>query len=156
MNLTLKRTYKGDQYTIGHLYVNNQFFCDTIEDVYRGTTQDMPFTKTGDNTGYWTDSNGNKIQKVYGETAIPSGTYDVEITYSNKFKKHLPEVKSVNGYQGIRIHSGNTQKDSLGCIIVGENKVKGQVINSRNTMTKLMARLEEALEFKETIKITII
>lgn len=155
MELRLERTYKGPQYTIGHLYINNEFFCDTIEDVDRGITQDMPFTNTKNNTGYWTDKDGNKIQKVYGETAIPTGVYEITLTYSSKFKKILPILLKVNGFDGVRIHSGNTQKDSLGCIIVGENKAKGQVLNSRNTMNRLMPLLEKAIENKETIKISI-
>ena len=156
MEIRLERSYKGAQYTIGHLYLNDVFFCDTIEDVYRGTTQDMPFTSTGNGTGYWTDKDGNRIEKIYGQTAIPTGTYKIDITYSSKFKKRLPLLENVPGYEGIRIHSGNTQEDSLGCIIVGENKVKGQVINSRLTLAKLMSRLEEAFEFNEEVKITII
>lgn len=156
MELTLKRTFKGPEYTIGHLYINGIFVCDTIEDVYRGTTEEMPFTSTGNGEGYWKDEKGNKIQKIYGKTAIPSGTYTINITYSQKFKKRLALLLNVKGYEGIRIHSGNTQEDSLGCIIVGENKVKGKVINSRATLTKLMGKLEEATEFGEEITINII
>lgn len=155
MKLELKRTYKGDQYTIGHLYINGIFLCDTIEDVYRGTTDDMKFTKTGNSIGYWTDSEGNKIEKVYGKTAIPTGTYKVEVTFSNKFKKDLPLLKDVKGFDGIRIHSGNTEEDSLGCIIVGENKVKGKVINSRIKFNALMEALAPAIKSGEEITITI-
>lgn len=155
MNLTLERAYKGDKYTIGHLYANGVFVCDTIEDVYRGTNDEMKFIKTEEQTGYWEDKDGNKIEKVYGKTAIPSGTYEVVITYSNRFKKRLPILKNVKGFEGIRIHSGNTEEDSLGCIVVGENKEKGKVLNSRATLTKLMAKLEEALEFGEKLSITI-
>lgn len=72
-----------------------------------------------------------KKSKVYGETAIPTGTYSVTYTYSTRFKKYMPLINNVKGFDGIRIHSGNTAKDTLGCIIVGDNKVVGKVINSR-------------------------
>lgn len=142
MNLKLKRTYKGDQYTIGHLYIEDQFFCDTIEDIDRGLDQDMPLKEI-------------REKKIYGVTAIPTGTYQVMLTYSGRFKKILPLIANVPGFDGIRIHSGNTEKDSLGCVIVGENKVKGQVINSRITMNKLMPILSKAEARKEKVFITI-
>ena len=120
--LHLKRIYKGDKYTIGHLYINDEYFCDTIEDVVRKLNSDK--------------------DKVYGETAIPEGTYNVSITYSPKFKRKLPLLHDVPYFTGIRIHRGTTEKDSSGCIIVGENKVKGKVVNSAVTEKKLMKILE--------------
>ena len=120
--LHLKRVYKGDKYTIGHLYINDEYFCDTIEDVVRELNSDK--------------------DKVYGETAIPEGTYNVSITYSPKFKRKLPLLHDVPYFTGIRIHRGTTEKDSSGCIIVGENKVKGKVVNSAVTEKKLMKILE--------------
>lgn len=143
MELLVKRTYKGENYTIGHLYVNGQFFCDTIEDVDRKLTSDMDIEQI-------------KQIKVYGETAIPTGTYNVIINQSATFKKELPLLENVKGFSGIRIHTGNTQKDSLGCIIVGQNKVKGQVINSKVTFNKLMPILKNAFDSGEKISITII
>lgn len=143
MELLVKRSYKGENYTIGHLYVNGQFFCDTIEDVDRKLTSDMDIEQI------------TQI-KVYGETAIPTGTYNVIINQSAVFKKELPLLENVKGFSGIRIHTGNTQKDSLGCIIVGQNKVKGQVINSKITFSKLMPILKNAFDSGEKISITII
>ena len=128
MELKLKRLYKKSDYTIGKLYVDGEYFCDTVEDTDRGLSQDMK-NSTID------------AKKIYGKTAIPTGRYSVVLSYSNKFKKTLPLLKDVLGFGGIRIHSGNTAEDSLGCIIVGENKIKGGVINSRQTMEKLMYRL---------------
>lgn len=139
MKLVLKRSYRGPKYCIGHLFIDGVYFCDVIEDVDRGLTQDMSLAQI-------------KIIKVYGETAIPYGTYKVTITYSPKFKKYLPYINNVPGFTGIRIHSGNTQEDSLGCLIVGENKVKGKVINSRITMEKLMNKLKNQTDI--TIEIT--
>ena len=90
--------------------------------------------------------------KVYGKTAIPTGKYKVEVTYSPKFKRYLPILLNVRGFSGIRIHSGNTAEDTLGCLLVGFNKVKGQVINSRVTSDKLTALLRNC---EEEIYITI-
>ena len=95
-----------------------------------------------------------KSKKVYGETAIPTGIYRVIISYSNRFKKQMPLLLNVPGFAGIRIHTGNTEKDSLGCILVGKNKAVGKVLESRDTYNKLFSILQKA-DKKEAIKITI-
>ena len=141
MNITLNRIARKAKYTIGKLYINDQYFCDTLEDTDRGLTQSMTEQQIGS-------------KKVYGETAIPTGTYRIIISYSNKFKKQMPLLLNVPGFAGIRIHSGNTEKDSLGCILVGKNKSVGKVLESRDTYSKLFSILQEANK-KETIKITI-
>ena len=141
MNIILNRIAKRAKYTIGKLYINDQYFCDTLEDTDRGLTQSMTEQQIGS-------------KKVYGETAIPTGTYRIIISYSNKFKKQMPLLLNVPGFAGIRIHSGNTEKDSLGCILVGKNKAVGKVLESRDTYSKLFSILQEANK-KETIKITI-
>ena len=141
MEILLQRVAKKDKYTIGKLYVNNQYFCDTLEDIDRGLTQSMTEQQI-------------KSKKVYGETAIPTGTYRIIISYSNRFKKQMPLLLNVPGFSGIRIHTGNTEKDSLGCILVGKNKAVGKVLESRDTYNKLFSILQKANE-KETIKITI-
>ena len=148
MELLLKRTAKKQNYTIGDLYIDGQWFSNTLEDKDRGLTQNM------------TEEEISKI-KVYGSTAIPTGKYKIDMnTVSPKFKNRpwakkwngkLPRLKSVPGYEGVLIHVGNTQKDTLGCILVGENKIKGQVINSTTTFNKLM----ELLTKREDITITI-
>jgi hypothetical protein len=139
MIITLRRIAMKDTYTIGKLYIDGVYFCDTVEDKDRGLDDSM-------------EESVIKERKVYGETAIPLGTYKVEITYSPKFKKNLPLLYNVKGFEGIRIHSGNTAKDSLGCIIVGKNKKVGMVLDSRSTMTKLMKILTNT---KENIWLTI-
>lgn len=141
MNIILNRIAKKAKYTIGKLYINDRYFCDTLEDTDRGLTQSMTEQQIGS-------------KKVYGETAIPTGTYRIIISYSNKFKKQMPLLLNVPGFAGIRIHSGNTEKDSLGCILVGKNKAVGKVLESRDTYSKLFSILQEANK-KETIKITI-
>ena len=139
MIITLRRIAMKDTYTIGKLYIDGVYFCETVEDKDRGLDDSM-------------EESVIKERKVYGETAIPLGTYKVEITYSPKFKKNLPLLYNVKGFEGIRIHSGNTAKDSLGCIIVGKNKKVGMVLDSRSTMTKLMKILTNT---KENIWLTI-
>lgn len=141
MEILLQRVAKKDKYTIGKLYINDQYFCDTLEDTDRGLTQSMTEQQI-------------KSKKVYGETAIPTGTYRIIISYSNRFKKQMPLLLNVPGFSGIRIHTGNTEKDSLGCILVGKNKAVGKVLESRDTYSKLFSILQKA-DKKETIKITI-
>lgn len=131
MLLTLKRTYKGPEYTIGKLYINKEYFCDTLEDAIRK-------------------------EKIYAETAIPFGKYEVTITYSPRFKKNLPLLLNVPNFEGVRIHSGNTKDDTEGCILVGFNKAKGKVLDSRVTFTKLMNKLKPIYEIKEKIELEII
>lgn len=141
MEILLQRVAKKDKYTIGKLYINDQYFCDTLEDTDRGLTQSMTEQQI-------------KSKKVYGETAIPTGIYRIIISYSNRFKKQMPLLLNVPGFSGIRIHTGNTEKDSLGCILVGKNKAVGKVLESRDTYNKLFSILQKANE-KETIKIII-
>lgn len=119
MQLVLKRIALRKTYTIGHLYINGKYFCDTCEDRVRPAGE-----------------------KVDGETAIPYGKYCVKITWSPRFRKRLPLIENVPNFTGIRIHSGNAAKDSRGCVLVGRNTVVGGVTKSRVTMTALMAKLE--------------
>ena len=139
MILTLDRKYKLPTYTIGKLYIDGEYFCDTLEDKDRGLTDSMFVSEI------------SKI-KIKKETAIPTGTYKVTITYSNRFKKNMPLINNVKGFEGIRIHSGNTNQDTEGCILVGFNKVKGNVINSRDTYNKLFSILSKSNNITITIK----
>lgn len=142
MNIIIERRFKKATYTIGNLYVDGRFLCNTLEDKDRGLTDDMTLEEI-------------KARKVYGKTAIPYGTYTVTYTLSPKFGRLLPLVNSVKGFSGIRIHEGNTDADTLGCILVGKNDVKGQVTNSRNTMSKLNGLIKNALSNNEEITLTI-
>jgi len=153
MELKLRRRYKGEKYTIGSLYVDGKYVCDTIEDKDRGLSSDMPSNKI------------NRI-KVPGETAIPCGKYKIDMnTVSSKFryrywaKKYggvVPRLIGVPCYSGVLIHVGTDQDSTLGCVIVGENKVKGKVINSANTFYKLMDLLIAARDRGEEITIEIV
>lgn len=135
MKLNLKRRYRGPDYTIGSLYVNGAYFCDTLEDKVR----DIP-------------SEG----KIPGKTAIPAGEYKVILSHSPRFKRELPRLLNVPYFDGILIHRGNTPEHTEGCILIGENKIKGQVINSTGYEIKLIELIKEAICRKEaiTIKIT--
>lgn len=130
MKITLKRIALKDTYTIGKLYIDGEYFCDTLEDKVRDLNKNGVF------------DNGEK--KIYGETAIPYGTYNVKWTYSNKFKKYMPLIDNVPSFAGIRIHSGNTNADTQGCVLVGENKAVGKVLNSKNTVNKLYPIIQKA------------
>lgn len=116
MKMELKRIYMNKDYTIGKLYIDGLYFCDTLEDQVRDLS---------------------KEKKVYAETAIPAGTYKVAVTYSPAFRRRLPLLYKVPQFTGIRIHRGNTHTDTAGCILVGENKVVGKVINSTGYELKL-------------------
>ena len=139
MRLELRRIAKKPTYTIGRLYINEKYFCDTIEDTDRSLNSCMTLEEV-------------IAKKVKGKTAIPTDTYRVKITYSPRFKKEMPLIENVVGFDGIRIHSGNTAEDTEGCIIVGENKVVGKVINSKETYNKLFSIL---LQDKNNLRITI-
>lgn len=129
MDLKLNRIYFHKNYTIGKLYVNGQYFSDTLEDTNRDFNRDGDLLDEGEN-------------KVYAETAIPFGTYKVEVTMSPRFKRFLPLLLDVKHFSGIRIHAGNSAAgDSSGCILVGLNKVKGGLVNSKfyeDRLTKLL------------------
>lgn len=140
MRLTLKRIANKKDYCIGKLYINGKYFCDTLEDVDRGLDDSM----TEDDI---------KAIKVKGQTAIPVGIYTVLMTYSPKYQKIMPLINNVKGYSGIRIHSGNTSKDTDGCLLVGKNTVVGRLTDSRNTFNALFKRLQQKGSNKITIEI---
>lgn len=152
MELTLKRIALRGTYTIGRLYVNNNYFCDTCEDVVRDLNKDGDLNDAGE-------------CKVYGKTAIPYGRYEITMKvqspkYSQRAsyawcKGYLPRLLNVPHFDGILIHAGNTSEDSSGCVLCGENKVKGQVINSMATLKRLVPILKRASDSGEKIWITI-
>lgn len=153
MQLKIERLYKKAEYTIGNLYINGELFCQTLEDTDRNLTQKMPLSEI------------QNIKKP-GITAIPTGTYNVVLdVYSSKFGNNpyykklcngkLPRLLNVPGFDGVLIHCGNSQYDTNGCILVGQNKLKGKVVNSQLTFTALYNKLKVAKNNKETITITI-
>lgn len=149
MELKLNRIFLGNDYTIGELYVNDNYLCDTLEDKVRELPATCPYTPKYQNC--------KCKEKVYSETAIPAGTYKVKLTYSNKYKKIMPEICDVPHFLGIRIHSGNKSADSAGCVLVGEwdGKTPNWISNSRVNYNKLYDLLKSASDSKEDINITI-
>lgn len=140
MRITVKRKYYKETYIIGHLYVDGEFICDTLEDKWRGLRSEMSVDEI-------------KKLKVPGQTAIPSGIYTLEINYSPRFKKLMPQIMYVKGFEGVRIHTGNTDKDTEGCILVGYNTEKGKVLNSRKAYDLLWKRLQQNKDKKMVIEI---
>lgn len=134
MELTLNRIFLGGSATIGELLINDKHLCDTLEDRVRP-----------------------EGEKVYGKTAIPEGTYEVKLTHSPRFKKILPEILNVPNFSGIRIHTGNSSKDTEGCILVGtwDGEKEDWISDSRTAFEKLMSLLQKAEDKKESITITI-
>ena len=141
MDLLLKRIARRDTYTIGHLYIDGQYFCDTIEDTDRGLRQDLPLSV-------------NQAKKRRGVTAIPVGRYRVTLdVFSQRFSKkkqydftrgYLPRLVNVPAFEGILIHIGNTAADSEGCILVGRNTKVGMVLESTKTFKALYEVLRKA------------
>lgn len=143
MKLLLKRIAKRDTYCIGKLYIDGRYFSDTLEDTDRGLTQSMPLSQI-------------KKIKIQDKTAIPKGTYKITLDvispkYSKKdfYKRfanggRVPRLLNVPGWEGVLIHAGNTADNSSGCILVGQNKIIGQVINSKDTFIRLYNELKKA------------
>ena len=129
MRIELVRIAFKETYTIGKLYVDGKYFSDVLEDVDRGLDSSM------------TESEILK-KKVKGQTAIPTGHYAINITYSPKYKRIMPLLLDVKGFSGIRIHSGNSSKDTEGCLLVGKNKKVGMVLESRDTYQRLFKMME--------------
>ena len=153
MELKLIRKEKEANYTIGDLFVNGILFSQTLEDKDRGLTQEMPLEEI-------------KAKKVYGKTAIPTGTYEIDMnTISPKFKDRswakpyggkIPRLVNVPGFDGILVHPLNNASESLGCIGCGKNSIKGMITDSTRTFHTLMSKyLLPAKVQGERITITI-
>ena len=154
MDVRVERRWKKSTYTIGILTVDGERFCESLEDRDRGLKQsDSPL---------WIGA-----KKVYGETAIPTGTYNVAMNvvspkysavkwYKDLCGGKMPRLLDVPGFDGILIHPGNTAIDSCGCILVGRNTKVGQVTQSRDTFKKLYRKMKAAHDRGERITITIV
>lgn len=154
MKLKVDRRWKKATYTIGILYVDGVRFCETLEDTDRGLKQSETEAAI-------------LAKKVYSMTAIPTGTYDVSMNIvSPKYAAikswqdfnggKMPRILSVKGFEGILIHPGNTALDTYGCILVGDNKKVGQLLNSRKTFEKLYRKMRAAADREEKITLDII
>lgn len=145
MEITVNRKFLKETYTIGRLFIEGERLCETLEDRVRDL---QDYNHDG-------DFNDPGEGKVYGETAIPAGRYQVINTWSPKFQKRLPELFNVPGFTNIRIHAGTNPKHTEGCILVGENKKKGRLVNGPYYQTVIVQRIDEANEKGETTFITI-
>jgi hypothetical protein len=133
MKLEVKRPEQcGPTCTIGRLFIDGENTCFTLEDVVRPDGV-----------------------KVYGETAIPEGTYKVIVNFSNRFQTLMPLLLDVPGFEGIRIHKGNTDKDTHGCILLGSNSTGTSITDSKKAYDPVFARIKAAFDAGEEIWITI-
>ncbi|OFX52361.1 MAG: hypothetical protein A2066_00280 [Bacteroidetes bacterium GWB2_41_8] len=128
MKITLKRIAYRPTYTIGKLYIDGKYFCDTLEDTKREV-------------------------KIMHETCIPAGSYQVTVNMSNRFKRLMPLLLNVPGFEGIRIHNGSTAAHTSGCILVGKNSIVGQLTESKATFENLFKLLQSTKD-KITIEIS--
>ena len=153
MELLIDRKWKKQSYTMSNLYINGEWFCNCLEDADRGLDNSM-------------SEDMIRTLKKPSITAIPRGTYEITLdVISPKYSKvqfykdvcngKVPRLKNVKGFDGILIHAGNTDKDSSGCLLVGQNKVKGQVINSKETYKQLYKLLQDGKSRGEKITIKI-
>lgn len=154
MKILVDRKWKKPEYTIGKLFIDDVFFCNTLEDRDRGLDNAMPLEEI-------------KKKKVAGVTAIPTGTYNVRMDivspkYSMKdwfvnncHGARMPRLENVKGFEGVLIHSGNTALDTDGCVLVGKNDVKGMVTKSKDYFLQLYNKMYAAYKEGEKITITI-
>ena len=131
MNLRLEREPSEDGATIGQLYIEDDFECYTLEDVVRD-------------------------RKIHGETAIPAGRYRIIINRSPRFKKDLPLLLKVPGYEGVRIHAGNTADDTEGCILVGKERDGNTIRRSREALGDLQDQIQDALDHGASVWLEIV
>ena len=139
MQLKVQRNPSKDDATIGSFFIDGVFHYFSLEDVVREVA--------GQPVAQW---------KVQNRTAIPRGVYDVIIDYSTRFKRDMPHVLNVPGFTGIRIHSGNTDADTDGCILLGMKRTENEVLESRIAFDEFFPRLKTTLDNKEKVTIEII
>lgn len=142
MELRLERKWPKATYTVGRLYIDGKFFCDTLEDKVADVNRNGVFDGTE--------------KKVPGETAIPYGTYKVFYGWSPRFGRKLPRLLNVTAFDGILIHSGNTAADSAGCILVGANTEVGRLTQSRYYLDRLNEIIDATQRRGESITIEIV
>jgi len=143
MKIVIKDGFNAQTYTISKMYINGTYFCDILEDKMREKNND------GSTIAF-------SERKIKGKTAIPAGVYFLELTMSSRFNKVLPILRGIPWFSGVRFHSGNTEFDTDGCLIVGKNTIKGKVMFSRVTMFAFMRLLRNAFSKFEPVTVEII
>lgn len=143
MKITVQRRFRASDYTIGAMSIDGIRFCDTLEDTDRDMNRNGSLNDPGEG-------------KTNRETAIPYGTYKVTIERSPRFGRDLPYLHNVPHFEGILIHRGNIPENTSGCILIGENKVKGRVLNSTPYEVDLVSRIKAAVAKGETITVEIV
>jgi 5-hydroxyisourate hydrolase-like protein (transthyretin family) len=141
LEIKVKRVAKKLNYTVGKMTIDDSYFCDTLEDKVRNLVD-------ANNDGAWDN-------KVFGETAIPAGRYEVKIGWSNRFKRNMPRIQNVKGFDGILVHNGVSAEHTHGCLLVGLNKVVGKLINSTEIFNLFFALLEKEIAKSKKVFITI-
>lgn len=143
IEIKLYRKIFTDRSTIGQMFIDDTYFCDTLENKDRDNNKNGIFD--------------NGEEKVYGETAIPYGKYEVIVNYSNAFKRELPLLLNVPSFEGIRIHRGNKPEDTKGCILIGEyNETPNWISNSTPYEIKLTGQIREAISTGHKVTIDIL
>ena len=142
MKITVKRRFDAPTYTIGTMSFNGKRFCDTLEPQNRDKNRNGTLNDPGEG-------------KIMGKTAIPYGIYKVIVNFSPKFGRELPRLVAVPHFEGILIHRGNKPQDTAGCILVGENKVKGGLVNSTDYEVEATRLIKEAIARGEEVTLTI-
>ncbi len=138
-NLRLQRDKRTKDSTIGSLFLNDIFFCYTLEDFERDLNRDGDLDDPGE-------------IKIAEETAIPSGKYNITLTLSERFKRVLPILIGVKGFDGVRIHKGNTKKDTHGCILVGYQRGDDFIGTSAKCEEDLVKELQKYTEIELLIQ----
>lgn len=150
MKITVKREFFSDSETLGSMFINDKFFCYTLEDFDRKLQANQSSSEIA-------------FKKIYGRTAIPAGEYRVILSLSNRFKRIMPEVLNVKGFAGIRIHGGNTHENTEGCILVARNQYIGKpspfgkIMNwiQGSTESQLTKLIQKAIHKNEKVTLTI-
>jgi hypothetical protein len=138
MVIEIKRVSHTNRCTIGEVWVDGVFECYSLEDSVR----EVPLKPVSE----W---------KIAGQTAIPAGTYDVVIDFSNRFHRLMPHILNVPGFTGVRIHSGNTDKDTEGCILIGQEKTSDYIGHSKAAFDTFFPQLQDALQAGQTATVTV-
>ncbi len=155
MKIKVERKARKATYTIGKVTIDGKVFCDSLEDTNRGVSQDMPFTATGTSTGYWMNG-GKRIEKLYGQTAIPTGKYAACSYYWQKYGCYVVQLLRVPGFHGILMHNGTTEHNTEGCVLLGKNNVVGRLDGNRIYMDALAARVMACEKRGESVEVEIV